>query len=397
MHKYVMPGDMTIIFKEHLDKVQIQMDRHSIGALLLFDPINIHYTSGFANEQIFQAHTPSSYLFVPASGKAILHCRADRQNLLSLGTLAAVHDAIAHTCFAAGPRVMEKAQAWARQVADLVRQHGASKAQIAVDRIDPAAAMSLRQLGIDVAHGHSLVEFARAIKSAGDIAGIERALAVAEAGMVAMHRAMRPGMSENELWSILQRTNIALGGGWIETRLLSSGPRTNPWFQECSDKLIRPGGLIAFDTDMIGPHGYCADISRTFFCGPNKPSDEQRRLYQCAVEQVRYNTELIRPGMSFREYAERAWKIPDEFVANRYAMITHGIGMGDEYPSIAHLCDWEAIGYDGIIEENMTLCVESYIGIEGGAEGVKLEEQVVVTSKGCRLLSRFPLEECLLA
>ena len=388
---------MEDIFIEHLGKVQGQMQQRAVGALLLFDPINIGYACGFTNEQLFQTHTPSTYLFVPAAGKAHLHYRADRQHLLSLGTLAGVHDAIAYTCFAAGPRVPEKAEAWARQVADLVRQHCGAGRQLAVDRIDPIGSAALATKGIDVVHGHSLVELARAKKSAADIARIEIALAVAEAGMAAMHRALRPGMSENELWSILQQTNIALGGGWIETRLLSSGVRTNPWFQECSDKLIRPGELVAFDTDMIGPHGYCADVSRTFFCGPGRPSAEQRRLYQLAIDQVRHNVELIRPGLSFRDYAERAWKIPDEYLANRYPMITHGIGMGDEYPSIAHLQDWEAIGYDGIIEENMTLCVESYIGSEGGSEGVKLEEQVAVTPTGCRVLSKFPYEEALLA
>jgi Xaa-Pro aminopeptidase len=397
MNQSMTGYDMKQVFEQHLGKVQAQMELHSIGALLLFDPINIRYASGFTNEQIFQAHTPSSYLFVPATGKAILHYRADRQHLLSLGTLSAVRDAIAYTCVAAGPRVVEKAEAWARQIADHVREHCGGKAQLAVDRIDPVAMVSLGGHGIDVVHGHSLVEFARAIKSAADITCIENALAIAEAGMAAMHDAMRPGMTENELWSILQQTNIALGGGWIETRLLSSGHRTNPWFQECSEKLIRPGELVAFDTDMIGPHGYCADVSRTFFCGPGRPSDEQRRLYRFAAEQIRLNTELIKPGMSFRDYAERAWKIPDAFIVNRYAMITHGIGMGDEYPSVAHLCDWDAIGYDGIIEENMTLCVESYIGTEGGYEGVKLEEQVVVTSHGCRVLSKFPYEEILLS
>ena len=70
--------------------------------------------------------------------------------------------------------------------------------------------------------------------------------------------------------------------------------------------------------------------------------------------------------------------------------------MGDEDPSIAHEMDWDVIGYDGIIEENMTLCVESYIGRERGAEGVKLEEQVLVAAGGCRVLSKSPFEDLLL-
>src|SRR5687767_3497328 len=104
MHQPLATVTMEEIFDEHLLKVQGQMQHRAVGALLLFDPINIGYTCGFTNEQIFQAHTPSTYLFVPATGKAVLHYRADRQYLLSLGTLAGVRDAIAYTCFAAGPR-----------------------------------------------------------------------------------------------------------------------------------------------------------------------------------------------------------------------------------------------------------------------------------------------------
>jgi len=189
---------------------------------------------------------------------------------------------------------------------------------------------------------------------------------------------------------------IALGGEWIETRLLSSGERINPWFQECSDRVIRPGDLVAFDTDLIGPHGCCANVSRTFFCQPGRPSDHQRRLYGFAYEQIQHNLALIKPGISFREFAELSWRIPDEFVANRYPMLVHGIGRGDEYPSITHEMDWDVIGYDGIIEENMTLCVESYIGRERGAEGVMLEEPVLVAAGGCRVLSKSPFEDLLL-
>ena len=79
--------------------------REASDSLLLFDPINIRYACGFSNEQIFQCHTPSTYLFVPAEGSAILHYRSDRQSLLSLGTLCEVRDDFAYTCFAAGPTV----------------------------------------------------------------------------------------------------------------------------------------------------------------------------------------------------------------------------------------------------------------------------------------------------
>ena len=70
----------------------------------------------------------------------------------------------------------------------------------------------------------------------------------------------------------------------------------------------------------------------------------------------------------------------------------HGIGLSDEYPSIKHKQDFEKSGYNGVIEQGMTLCVESYIGSEKNGEGVKLEEQVLVTEDGFRQLSSYPLQ-----
>ena len=164
--------------------------------------------------------------------------------------------------------------------------------------------------------------------------------------------------------------------------------------------MIRPGELVSFDTDLIGPFGYCADISRSFFCGPGRPSDEQRRLYGLAMEQIHYNMDLLKPGLSYRELAERAWKLPETCAPNRYSVILHGVGLCDEYPACLYQEDFERHGYDGHLEAGMTVCVESFIGEVGGPgefrEGVKLEQQVLITETGVELLSTFPFEEELL-
>ena len=204
---------------------------------------------------------------------------------------------------------------------------------------------------------------------------------------------LRPGMTEQELWAHLHAENIRRGGEWIETRLLSSGPRTNPWFQECSSRTIEDGDLVAFDTDLIGPYGYCADISRTWRCGVGRASNAQIDLYRRAREQIARNLELVRPGLGFREFSEKAFRLPERYRANRYSTVAHGVGLCDEYPAIYYPEDAAETGYDGVLEAGMTICLESYIGEAGGAQGVKLEEQVLVTAAGCEILSRYPFED----
>jgi Xaa-Pro aminopeptidase len=112
-----------------------------------------------------------------------------------------------------------------------------------------------------------------------------------------------------------------------------------------------------------------------------------------AREQIAHNLAQIKAGVRFREFAERAYALPERYRANRYSTVLHGVGLCDEYPAIYYPEDAEGTGYDGIFEANMTICVESYVGEPGGPEGVKLEEQALVTDKGVELLSSYPFED----
>jgi Xaa-Pro aminopeptidase len=233
------------------------------------------------------------------------------------------------------------------------------------------------------------MEHARTVKCADELKAMRRAIAACESAMAVMEAALRPGMSENDLWAILHAENIRRGGEWIETRLLASGPRTNPWFQECSARVIEAGDLVAFDTDLIGPYGYCCDISRTWLAGEGRATNEQRALYAMAEEQIATNMEMLRPGRTFRELSHSARNLPAEYLPNRYSVLFHAIGLCDEYPSVPYPSDWERSGYDGVLEANMVVCVESYVGRHGGHEGVKLEEQVLITETGHEMLSSY--------
>jgi Xaa-Pro dipeptidase len=158
----------------------------------------------------------------------------------------------------------------------------------------------------------------------------------------------------------------------------------------------RAGDLVAFDTDLIGPYGFCADLSRTWLCGDGAPTSAQRDLYRIAAEQIAHNTALLRPGLSFRELVERGAVPPPDCFAARYGVLFHGVGLADEYPTLPHASDWTADTPDGVLEPGMVVCVESYIGRLGGHEGVKIEEQILITASGYEQLSSYPLDKRLL-
>ena len=97
-------------------------------------------------------------------------------------------------------------------------------------------------------------------------------IAACEDGFDRMRSCLKPGMTEVEVWARLHQANVEWEGEFINTRLLSSGSRTNPWMQEASLRRIEKGDLVACDSDLIGPYGYGADISRTWIAG-GKPTD----------------------------------------------------------------------------------------------------------------------------
>ena len=184
---------------------------------------------------------------------------------------------------------------------------------------------------------------------------------------------------------------LARGGEWMECRLLVSGPRTNPWFQECSSRVIEDGDFVAFDTDLVGAYGMMTDISRTWICGDAKPTAQQRHVHELAVEQVTRNIDLLTPGRTFHELVHKSW-MPSVDDYRHYSCLYHGVGQCDEWPDIKFPEDWDAGGYDGVLEAGMVLTVESYVGAYTGGQGIKLENQVLVTDNGPENLSPWSLD-----
>lgn len=384
--------DPPVITRNRLERLRRELTARDIAACVLFDPVNVRFATGSRNMQVFMLRNPARYAFIPVDGPVVMFEFQGAHHLARAAPFVdEVRPATTLSYPASGGRLAEMARRWAKEIADLARGAGAER--LAVDVLHPAGVGELARHQIEVVDAQAPVEAAKSVKSPEEIDVIRASLRLVESAVSRLREALVPGITEVELWAALHNETIAGGGEYVETRLLSAGARTNPWFHEASSQVVQAGDLVALDTDVVGPGGMYSDFSRTFLCGTGQPSDRQRRLYELALQQVRHNTALLRPGATFREVSEKGWKIPDEYVAQRYFCLAHGCGLTGEYPYILHPRDIDEFGYDGVIEENMTLCVESYIGAEQGAEGVKLEQQFLIRADGPELLSTFPLEE----
>ena len=390
--------DMPALREYRLSRLQEQIRKHDCAGLLLFDPLNIRYATDTTNMQLWIAHNAARACFVPPEGKVILWDFHNCEHLSAhLPLVGEVRHGASFFYFETGDKTEAAAAHFVDEVIDVMKSYGGANKRLAVDKIETPGYVRLVEKGIEIIEGQMLTEHARAIKNDNEIRAMRCAVHACEMAVEEMRYAMRPGVSENEMWAALHAGNIKRGGEWIETRILSSGPRTNPWFQECGPRIMQEGDMMAFDTDLVGTYGYCCDISRSWIVGGVAPTEEQKTLYKVAYEHVMTNIGLIKPGMSFAEMTAKAHRLPEEYRALRYGVLAHGVGLCDEYPCVRYPEDVEAHGYSGSFEPGMTLCVETYIGAVGGPEGVKLEEQVLITETGCEMLSTYRYEDALLA
>jgi Xaa-Pro aminopeptidase len=384
--------DLDAMRHYRFDRVQRQLKLQGYDGIILMDPMNIRYVSDTTNMQIWVMHNASRYAWVGADGSMIVWEFYDCDFMSGHNPLVdEVRPAVGFTYFLAGTRYEQKARQWADEMLAVIAEKCGPNPRIAIDQCQYLPYKHLADAGISIGFGQEVMELARAIKGPDELRAMRCAVHACEATMTEMHQQMSPGMTERELWSILHAGNIKRAGEWIETQILASGPRTNPWMQEASSRVIQDGELVGYDTDLVGAYGMMVDISRTWLVGDGSPNLAQQQIFDLANEQIQRNSELLRPGTEFRELTEKAWTPPLEEYRH-YCVLYHGVGQCDEFPEICFPEQWDDVGFDGVLQPGMVLTCEAYVGArDGRSEGVKLEEQILVTENGPETLSGFPI------
>ncbi len=382
--------DADRLHRYRTTRLREQLARLDADMVLIHNPVSLRYALEYRTYSLFQSRTPTTYCYLAEDGPTIAFAAYG-----DVPGADEVREGHALSYFDGGESMGSVAELLADDIASYLDEIGATRRRVALEYINPSVTRALLDRGIEAIDGMPVTERARLIKSADELTCMRWAIAVAEHAIAQVEAAIRPGVSELQLWALLNYTNLANNGDWHDGRMLASGPRTNPWLQEASDRRVEPGDLVALDTDMVGPFGYFADISRTFHCGPGDPSSRQKTLYKEAVAEIEHNLGLVRPGITLREFQQKSY-VPDErYHAQAYPCIVHAVGMCDEYPRIDPVFTGEN-RYDDTLEVGMVLCIESYVGAVGESDGVKLEQQVVVTEDGYEMLSSYPLDERLM-
>ena len=375
-----------------------ELNKRDLDGVLVFDPLNIRYITDTTNMQLWNSHNPFRACFISNEGYIILWDYKGLNLLSSFNPLVKeVRNSASMFYFANGDKTKTDAENFAKEIKGILSNKNKSANRLAVDKIQIHGLRALEGQGLDKLDGEEVMERTRAIKGDEEIKAMRCAIHSCEVGMHEMRKHCLPGVTENDIWAVLHSENIKRGGEWIETRLLSSGQRTNPWFQECGPRVIQNNEILAFDTDLIGCYGICVDISRTWFVGNKKNiTTKQKELYTEAYLQIKENTSIIKPGINIKDLVFGGRLLPKKYEELRYSCKMHGVGLCDEWPLVQYPIDYVEGAFDALLEPGMVLCVEAYIGEVNGLEGIKLEDQVLITEKGHENLTNFPFEDDLI-
>jgi Xaa-Pro dipeptidase len=402
------PGTGSVDFEERVNlgrlreyrvgRAAAELERSDLGAVLVFDNNNIRYlTSTFVGE--WTRDKLSRYAILTRTGELILwdFGSASLHNKLYAPWLQPENCLASYTTMrGAVPTGTDLLRDAVREIKGRLADAGVGGMPVGVDVVEPAMLFELQRQGVDVRDGQELMLTAREIKSRDEIVLLSTAAGMVDGTYQDVAAALKPGVRENEIVALASKKLYELGSDDVESINAVSGERCNPHPHNFSDRIIRPGDQAFFDI-MHSYNGYRTCYYRTFSVGA--ATQPQRDAYTKARELIDAAITAIKPGVSTDEVA-RLWPAATDFdaVDERAAFglqFGHGLGLAlHEHPIISRLV---SLDHPVEIRDGMVFALETYWPATDGVSAARIEEEVVVTSGGAQVITRFPAQELFVA
>ena len=230
-----------------------------------------------------------------------------------------------------------------------------------------------------------LIERIRAVKTPEETALLGAACKIADRALWDLLPCIKPGVSEADIKTELEY-RLKVGGAdsfSFDTMVLFGARASQPHANSQSDVYLRQGDFVLIDYGA-SYCGYKSDTTRTFVCG--KASDEQRSAYETVVRSQAESLALVRPGANGNDINKAALDVIEKAGYPLYGYgVGHGVGLEiHEEPFMRQK-------RDVFLEANMVLTIEPGI-YKPGWGGIRIEDTVLVTENGYRILTSFPKE-----
>ena len=398
------PGTMHVDFEERVNferlrahrlaRARAALDASDLGALLCFDMNNIRYLTStnigeWARDKLMRfavlarGAEPVLWDFGSAAKAHRLHSpwllpENSRAGMTGLrGSIA--------------PEAGFFARA-AREVKAVLDEAGVGDMPLGMDITEMPMIAALGDIGVQVRDGQQTMLDARQIKSPDEIMLLSTAAAMVDGVYQDVYEALKPGVRENEIVALVNERLYRMGSDDVEGVNAISGERCSPHPHIFADRLIRPGDQAYFDI-IHSFNGYRTCYYRTFAVG--RATQSQRDAYVKAREWMDAAIELVKPGMTTDRLAS-VWPKAEEFgFADEMEafglQFGHGLGLAlHERPIISRL---NSLDNPIELREGMVFALETYCPADDGHSAARIEEEMVVTDTGCRVISLFPAED----
>ncbi|SHN47284.1 Xaa-Pro dipeptidase [Cryptosporangium aurantiacum] len=408
MRPLAAPGHMAVDYEQRLDvdrlrryrleRARAALDSSECGAFLLFDFYNIRYTTqtwigGALGDKMtrYALLTRNSGPTLWDFGSAARHHRLYAPWLAEADCRAGMLGLRGAIAPSAG--LMAAA---VREIRGLLEDAGVADAPVGVDIVEPPFLFEMQRQGLRVLDAQQLMLDARQLKSPDEILLLTQAAAMVDGVYQDVLEALKPGVRENEIVALVNQRLYALGSDQVEAVNAVSGERCNPHPHNFSDRLIRPGDQAFFDI-IHSFNGYRTCYYRTFSVGSATRS--QRDAYRRAREWMDAAIHAVKPGVGTDEIAA-LWPAATEFgfedeMAAFGLQFGHGLGLGlHERPIISRL---NSMTEPVELQAGMVFALETYCPASDGFSAARIEEEVVVTPEGARVLTLFPAEDLVVA
>lgn len=385
--------DFDRMRKHKVSRIKQYMDKFEIECLLLFETGNKRYATSTAVASP-EVDNMGRYAIVPRNGEPHIFGFGSEVKAEKL-YCPWIKDFTfpAHsTMYGALPMEWKCYEAFLKDLDMVLANHklDKKKVKIGVDIAESQIILALMNNGYTIADGQGVMQYARAIKNEDEIMCLKHGTAIVDAAFHKIAQTIQPGMKENDLQAVASYEMHRLGAQWVHNVQVTSGNRTHPHPHLSSDRLIQPGDMIFMDIVLLF-NGYHTCVYRCFCCG--KPTGRQKEIHKRCLDYQLAGLEAVKPKVTTADIV-KVWpdskKMGYETEAESFGLqFGHGVGVGLwEFPIMSRLYSFD---HPVEIEPGMVFALETYAG--EGYDGVRLEDEIVVTETGTEIITKFPTDE----